>query len=162
MFIVNMVIHRLDKETRKTYELQLKPQIYPKWAELLTFLKSRCHILENIEYSRPAINKPASFQQATPFSSHKSSSSTKTNAILSSAKIDFKCWVCENPHITQCKEFLSMSPENLQTTVRKLNLCFICLSTKQSVAECERGPCRTRQQKHPQKVPKYTRRKSIL
>jgi hypothetical protein len=129
MFIVNMVAHRLDNETRKAYELQLKPQIYPKWAELLTFLKSRCHILECIENSRPAINKPAKFQQATPSSSQyskptqKSSSSTKINALLSSAKIDFKCWVCEKPHyITQCKEFLSMAPENRQTTVRKLNL----------------------------------------
>jgi hypothetical protein len=112
MFIVNM----LDNETWKAYELQLKPQIYPKWAELLIFLKSRCHILESIENSRPAINKPASFQQATPSSSqnskltHKPSSSTKTNALLSSAKIDFNCWVCEKPHyLTKCKEFLSIS-----------------------------------------------------
>jgi hypothetical protein len=149
------VTHRLDNETRKAYELQLKPQIYPKWAELLTFLKFRCHILESIENSRPAINKPASFQQATPSSSqnskptHKSSSSTKTNALLSSAKFDFNCWVCEKPHyITQCKEFLSMSSENQQTTMRKLNLCFNCLCTKHSVAECKSGICRTCLQKH--------------
>jgi hypothetical protein len=46
MFIINMVAHRLDKETRKAYELQLMPQLYPKGAELLTFLKSRYHILQ--------------------------------------------------------------------------------------------------------------------
>jgi tRNA splicing ligase len=29
MFVVNMVANRLDNETRKVYELQLKPQVYP-------------------------------------------------------------------------------------------------------------------------------------
>jgi hypothetical protein len=62
MFIVNMLAHRLDNETQKAYELQLRPQIYPKWVELLTFLKSSCLILESIENSRPAIKKPASFR----------------------------------------------------------------------------------------------------
>jgi hypothetical protein len=101
------------------------------------------------ENSRPAINKPASFRQAKPSSSqyskptHKSSSSTKTNVLLSSAKIDFKCWVWEKTHyLTQCKEFLSMVPEIRQTTVRKLNLCFNCLSTKHTDSECNSGQCR--------------------
>jgi hypothetical protein len=37
MFVVNMVANRLETETRKVYELQLKPQVYIKWAELLAF-----------------------------------------------------------------------------------------------------------------------------
>jgi ethanolamine utilization protein EutA (predicted chaperonin) len=78
MLIINMVAHRLDNETQKAYELQLKPQIYLKWAEILTFLKSRCHILESIENSRPAINIPASFRQATLSSSQYSKPTHKS------------------------------------------------------------------------------------
>jgi hypothetical protein len=88
----------------------IETQVYIKWAELLSFLKPRCHILESIESSRAASTKPVNLRQATP-------STTKTNSLLSSAKPDFKCWVCEKPHyLTQYKEFLSMSPENRQST----------------------------------------------
>jgi hypothetical protein len=30
MFVVNMLVNNLDNESRKVYELQLKPQVYPK------------------------------------------------------------------------------------------------------------------------------------
>jgi hypothetical protein len=74
-----------------------------------------------------------------------SSPYTKTNYKTS----DFKCWVYEKPrYLTQCEEFLSMSPENRQGTVKKLNLCFNCLSTKHTINECRDDLSRTCQQKH--------------
>jgi hypothetical protein len=37
MFVVKMVANRLDNETRKAYELQLKPQVYPIGQSYLFF-----------------------------------------------------------------------------------------------------------------------------
>jgi wyosine [tRNA(Phe)-imidazoG37] synthetase (radical SAM superfamily) len=53
LFLVHLVSNRLDGETRKAYEMLQKPEQLPKWDEMLTFLNSRCHILESIENSRP-------------------------------------------------------------------------------------------------------------
>ncbi|GFU52277.1 DUF1758 domain-containing protein [Trichonephila clavipes] len=39
----------LDKETRKTYELNLASTELPKWEDFMNFLLKRCLILENIQ-----------------------------------------------------------------------------------------------------------------
>jgi hypothetical protein len=49
MFVLNLLCSRLHEETRKAFQLQLKPTVYPKWSKMLTFLKTRCHSLENYE-----------------------------------------------------------------------------------------------------------------
>jgi hypothetical protein len=54
MFLVNLLCSLLHAETRKAFQLQLKPTVYPKWSEMLTFLKARYHSLENYEQMSPA------------------------------------------------------------------------------------------------------------
>jgi hypothetical protein len=49
MFLINLLGSRFHKETRKAFQLQLKPTVYSKWYEMLTFLKARYHSLENYE-----------------------------------------------------------------------------------------------------------------
>jgi hypothetical protein len=53
MFPINLLRSRPHEETRKAYQLQLKPTVYPKWSEMLTFLKARYHSLENYEQMSP-------------------------------------------------------------------------------------------------------------
>jgi hypothetical protein len=80
LFLVHLRSNRLDGETRKAYEMLQKPEQLSKWDKMLTFLNSRCYILESIENSRPQPKqaRPHSMQ-ATSDQSQQYCSRHKTN-----------------------------------------------------------------------------------
>jgi hypothetical protein len=157
LFLVHLVSNRLDSETRKAYEMLQKPEQLPKWDEMLTFLNSRCHILESIENSRPQ-PKQGQFKSSAASSSGSYSKPghtpykqppIKVNNFVADTKPTFTCAVCEKPHfLTQCTEFLKLSPQERVATVKKMNLCFNCLSKSHTIKDCRSGLCRHCQQRH--------------
>jgi BMFP domain-containing protein YqiC len=66
--IVKLISNRLDLETRKAYEIQLKADDLPKWNELLQILLQRCRTLESIE--RRNTGAPLKVTSSTPTSSY--------------------------------------------------------------------------------------------
>jgi Protein of unknown function (DUF1759) len=59
MLIINIVSTKLDPETRRGFEMQLKPNVLPKVAELLTFPRNRSHTLETIDLATKSTSRAA-------------------------------------------------------------------------------------------------------
>ncbi|GFR26689.1 uncharacterized protein TNCT_49241 [Trichonephila clavata] len=47
-FLINIIIRKLDIESRKLYEMSLTSTELPKWEMFLEFLQNRTQILENL------------------------------------------------------------------------------------------------------------------
>ncbi|GFR05022.1 DUF1758 domain-containing protein [Trichonephila clavata] len=93
VLLVNLILRKLDKETRKNYELNLASTELPKWDDFMDFLLKRCLILENIQTNN-AIAVP-------------SERSYKTTSFL--AKLDpVNCVICkQQPHpVFRCKNLI--------------------------------------------------------
>jgi hypothetical protein len=103
--MVKLISNRLDLETRKAYEIQLKADVLPKWNELLQILLQRCHTLESIEKR----NFGAPLQVTSPHQYLHIDSQTEAFAATSDAVgPPIKCSMCEKAHyINQCSEFLA-------------------------------------------------------
>jgi Protein of unknown function (DUF1759) len=122
--LINLLCNRLDADTRKAYELQLKVQTFPKWNDMMCFLKSRCHILESIEKSSPV--KPSPVRIATQYTNKQPAprfSQPKVNALASTSNNynnNNRCSLCSQPHfLSQCPEFLKMNPDGRFSAVKK-------------------------------------------
>ncbi|GFQ87062.1 DUF1758 domain-containing protein [Trichonephila clavata] len=96
VLLINLILRKLDKETRKNYDLNLVSSKLPKWDDFMDFLLKRCLILENIQTNN-AIAVP-------------SERSYKTKSFL--AKLDpVNCVICkQQPHpVFRCKKFDDLS-----------------------------------------------------
>jgi hypothetical protein len=69
--MVKLISNRIDVETRKAYEIQLKADDLPKWNELLQILLQRCHTLESIE--KRNFGAPLQVALSTPISLYRQS-----------------------------------------------------------------------------------------
>jgi hypothetical protein len=67
--MVKLISNRLDLETHKAYDIQLKADVLPKWNELLQILLQRCHTLESIE--KRNFGAPLQVTSSTPISSYR-------------------------------------------------------------------------------------------
>ncbi|GFQ68379.1 uncharacterized protein TNCT_514811 [Trichonephila clavata] len=52
VLLINLILRKLDKETRKNYELNLASTELPKWDDFMDFLLKCCLILENIQTNK--------------------------------------------------------------------------------------------------------------
>ncbi|GFR25391.1 DUF1758 domain-containing protein [Trichonephila clavata] len=124
VLLINLILRKLDKETRKNYELNLASTELPKWDDFMDFLLKRCLILENIQTNN-AIAVP-------------SERSYKTKSFL--AKLDpVNCVICkQQPHpVFRCKKFNDLSVYERFNSVKKNNLCINCFSSSHRVALCK-------------------------
>jgi hypothetical protein len=67
--MVNLISNRLDVETCKAYEIQLKADVPTKWNEMQQFLQQRCHTLESIKRRNTGI--PLKVTSSTPTLSYR-------------------------------------------------------------------------------------------
>jgi hypothetical protein len=153
MVLVNLVCNRLDSETRKAYEIQIKPDVFPKWQDMLTFLNARCHILEGIENSGLTIERSPYTKQSSPSTSrYNKPKDPPFNISALAATIpqqSDQCSICRKPHfLSQCNEFLKLTPELRFAHAKSLNLCYNCLSNRHSLKDCKSGLCRHCHSKH--------------
>jgi hypothetical protein len=131
----------------------------------MTFLQQRCHILKSIEASathtksanvRQASHQPSSSamkptNKPTPFNTNSlvTSNTNNTNNNYTNNTKPLACPICEKPHfITQCPDFLNLSPEERLNKTKMLNLCFNCLSSRHSIENCKNSLCRRCNSKH--------------
>lgn len=120
---LNLILSKLDQETRKQYEMTLSSTEFPDWDEFVAFIVKRCQILENINSSSKA--KPRNLVQY------------KAQSFLS--KIDsIDCDLCKLPHnLYKCKRFNDMTVEERYSHVKQNNLCLNCLSSSHKIAVCK-------------------------
>ncbi|GFY71485.1 DUF1758 domain-containing protein [Trichonephila inaurata madagascariensis] len=121
--LINLILRKLDKETRKNFELNLASTELPKWEDFMDFLLKRCLILENIQTNN-----------ATAIPSERS---YKTKPFL--VKLDpANCVICkQQPHpVFRCKKFNDLSVNERFNSVKKNNLRINCFSFFHKVALC--------------------------
>jgi hypothetical protein len=107
--------------------MQLKPNVLPKVAELLTFLRHRSHILETVELATKSTSRAATQGQHNT----QRKSNFRPNALVANTN---KCSFC--------------SQTNTNTNTKKAGLCINCLRNDHSANECKSGVCRQCQRKH--------------
>ncbi|GFV75168.1 DUF1758 domain-containing protein [Trichonephila clavipes] len=124
VLLINLILRKLDKETRKNYELNLASTELPKWEDFMNFLLKRCLILENIQASN-----------ATAFPSERIH---KTKSFL--AKLDpANCVIRKQQShpVFRCKKFNDLSVNERFNSVKRNNLCINCFSSSHKVALCK-------------------------
>ncbi|XP_071580176.1 uncharacterized protein [Temnothorax nylanderi] len=134
--LVYLLAQKLDKGTRKAWELKLGDTLeYPTYDQLDRFLISQIRALENI--------LPAS----SPAKGSKQNSSVQSHAANASST---KCPMCQKTHfLSACPDFHNKSVAQRRDLAKKYYCCYNCLSTRHTRDACSsKNTCRQCQQKH--------------
>ncbi|GFR09340.1 integrase catalytic domain-containing protein [Trichonephila clavata] len=137
-FLINIIIRKLDIESRKLYEMSLTSTELPKWEMFLEFLQNRTQILENWH----GVQGPP-LKLKTPFLSKGKSFIVKSNN-------NNNCLLCKTSHrLYDCTLFLKMNPLQRFNLIKKHGLCINCLNNNHKVALCKsKYTCRLCRGKH--------------
>ncbi|GFU93619.1 integrase catalytic domain-containing protein [Trichonephila clavipes] len=119
IILINIILQKIDKESRKQFELSLKTADVPTFDSIMKFLEKRSAVLENITRipSTKMIHKNTAM-------------STKAKSlVVNSKKITVKlCILCRNSHpLYKCIAFQNMSVECRKKFVTNNKLCINCL-----------------------------------
>ncbi|XP_071581131.1 uncharacterized protein [Temnothorax nylanderi] len=134
--LVYLLVQRLDKFTRKAWELQLgDTSEYPTYDRLDKFLLSRIRALENV---LPALSQVKGNKQNSSVQSHAANASST------------KCPMCQKTHfLSACPDFHNKSVAQRRDLAKKYHCCYNCLSTRHTRDACSsKNTCRQCQQKH--------------
>lgn len=137
-FLVHIVVSKLDSESHKQWELKLKKDELPKFAELEEFLESRWQSLEMIDKSMQSstqTNQSAPFKQSSNRVYQKAYQIKNTSQTSSNINL---CIYCNTSgHMTGfCPEYISLSHDSKTNFVKSKKLCFNCLKPNHSLASC--------------------------
>ncbi|KFM74595.1 hypothetical protein X975_22117, partial [Stegodyphus mimosarum] len=123
VLLLNIVLDKLDRETRKQYELTLKDNEVPDFDTFLEFLERRCQILNSISANIPS-----------KFNSERSKS-----LLVKSNKSPKLCIACKlQPHaLYHCDKFKQMKLSERVSLVKKHRLCYNCLSEFHLLSQCK-------------------------
>ncbi|GFS76183.1 DUF1758 domain-containing protein [Trichonephila clavipes] len=119
IILINIILQKFDKESRKQFELSLKTAEVSTFDSIMKFLEKRSAVLENITriLSTKMIHKNTAM-------------STKAKSlVLNGKKITVKpCILCRNSHpLYKCIAFQNMSVECRKKFVSNNKLCINCL-----------------------------------
>lgn len=138
--LVFLVAQKLDKSSRKAWELQLGDTIdYPTYAELDKFLESRIRAFEAIAPLKSEKNE-----------AKKTDKSQKSISAHSTTTANLSCPNCKSSHlIYQCPSFLAYTPSQRFEYIKKENRCINCFGAKHAVKNCpSTRSCKTCQKRH--------------
>ncbi|XP_063390141.1 uncharacterized protein LOC134675762 [Cydia fagiglandana] len=130
--IIHLLVHKLDTESHKHWEEDLKTlsvEDLPTLEQFSKFLEGRFRVLEMVQTAhpkeKPQVRAKTFHATATP------SSNTDSNQ---------QCGFCNEDHfIYNCKEFAKLDPEQRSKEVQTRSLCFNCLRPGHSVRFCKRN-----------------------
>lgn len=138
ILLTTIILNKLDKETRKQFELSMNNSEVPKFEDLITYLEKRSQTLESVNKYYPVKPKVV----------HENKSKT---LLLNSNSLEKKCLVCENGFhsIYKCYKFRNMSANERFNVVKRNKLCLNCLKGNHLAAECKSTIfCATCSRKH--------------
>ncbi|XP_011687752.1 PREDICTED: uncharacterized protein LOC105449960 [Wasmannia auropunctata] len=137
-FLVLLVARKLDKTSRKAWELKLGDTLeYPSYHELDQFLETRIRALDAIT--------PTSLKDTLPELSKR-----KAIASHNAAAVPFSCSLCKSNHLLyQCSMFLKKTPSQRFDFIKSQKRCINCFSIKHSVKDCTSSrACRQCSKRH--------------
>lgn len=128
ILLVNIIIQKLNRETRQQYELSLKTKDVPSLTDLLTFLEQRALVLESVNRN---LNTQAS--QKTSIGQH-----NKSRSLIVNSKEPKKiCILCKETHsLNKCAQFQNMDIDKRFEFVRNNKLCYNCLNGQHRISNC--------------------------
>ncbi|XP_063540068.1 uncharacterized protein LOC134749095 [Cydia strobilella] len=138
--VIHIILNKLDDETRKQWEEEIKAlpvQELPKLEKFTTFLETRFRVLEMVP--------------STTYSKDRERAIVRQRSFLTSpATTTIQCSYCKQNHFTYlCKEFANLDVNNRVQHVQKERLCFNCMSSKHNVKNCKsRVSCHHCQKRH--------------
>ncbi|GBN41377.1 hypothetical protein AVEN_182075-1 [Araneus ventricosus] len=145
VLIINLILQKLDKETRKQFEITLKSKEVPDLYNFLTFLENRSLVLEYVNKNVPSksFSKDQSYHKG--FSSndkqkpkyHQFAKPNKSFVVGRENKMK-QCLLCNKDFhpLYRCFKFQSMSVHERIKYVTKENICKNCLNA-------HKGLCRS-------------------
>ncbi|GFX38953.1 uncharacterized protein TNCV_747321 [Trichonephila clavipes] len=123
VFLLNIMLKKLDNESRKNFELSLKAKDVPTFDEFIAFLEQRETILLSVD-------KNCIVETKTILRKPNLSFKTKTNLLMNQSVENKSFIVCKDKTldpIFRCKKFLELNPEKRLDLVRLHKLCELCL-----------------------------------
>ncbi|XP_076661024.1 uncharacterized protein LOC143364715, partial [Halictus rubicundus] len=154
--LTSILISRMGKETRKTWERTLSDTEVPKIDDIFKFMHMASHQCK--DYETVSYNNHQR-QENTHQKSHSNNNRAKYNPpkrnspppsprsvrrVFNTAIQFPTCGICKSgSHAAfQCKSFLDASVEKRIELVRKSNLCYNCLKPGHSHNTCRGGRCK--------------------
>ncbi|CAI6364177.1 unnamed protein product [Macrosiphum euphorbiae] len=137
----------LDSSTKCLFESQRDNRTIPVIDELLTFVQTRCQVLQNSavtsNWGSPVKNKPTSYTK-------KGSSFVKTSLLANASESHKPCLVCNGPHpLYRCDKFIQQQVPARLKTVQTHRLCRNCISAVHDTSKCSsKYSCRHCSAKH--------------
>ncbi|XP_055936576.1 uncharacterized protein LOC129966191 [Argiope bruennichi] len=123
--LINILMKKLDRESRRQFELSLVSSNLPTWCEFIEFLEKRCLVLENIQGSITAKSKP---QQESNKKSHSFFVGNNSKKV---------CVACNKPlhPLFKCEAFLKLNPVSRLNMIKNTH-CTNCLSDSHKTNHC--------------------------
>ncbi|XP_058449039.1 uncharacterized protein LOC131429000 [Malaya genurostris] len=123
--LINVISTKLDKDTRKAWEMRQTTGQLPTYDATLDFLKDRCRILEKIDTNT----------KVTTEKTKQLRSAAKCNTLV--ATVVAKCLVCQDTHeLWKCEQFKKSSVSEKYNLLRKIGSCFNCLQRGHRTNQC--------------------------
>ncbi len=144
--VVNILVNKLDDETRKAFQVTQKSNSMSSWSEMFHFLQDRCHALGGIELSRASSSRGGS---SRPLSVEKLSHN-RSHALHATETAPIECPRCrrKNHVLLNCYKFRKIGAENQLEMAVKYGICTKCLRESHSPKDCEDEPCDKCQDNH--------------
>ncbi|XP_071043868.1 reticulocyte-binding protein 2-like [Parasteatoda tepidariorum] len=124
ILLLNIILKKVDRETRKQYEQTTVSNEIPELDKFLEFLEKRSQSLDSI--SRTASSSIYKHKQAV----------NKSKSFLNSNNNPNSCVICKLPHmIFKCNTFQNMKVSDRFNEMKRLNLCINCLKNNHKVKD---------------------------
>lgn len=120
-----VILEKLDKDTRKQFELSINSSEVIKLDDLIAFLEKRSQSLESI-------NKNTNVKSKSNVEQKPKSLFIKSN------NPDRNCVVCNMNHpLYKCSKFLEMNFPARFNVIKRYNLCLLCFSKNHMLSQCK-------------------------
>ncbi|GFT35190.1 uncharacterized protein TNCV_352981 [Trichonephila clavipes] len=132
VFLLNIMLKKLDNESRKNFELRLNAKHVPTFDEFIAFLEQRETILLSVDKNCIVETKTILRKPSLSFK-------TKTNLLMNQTVENKSCIASKDKTshpIFRCKKFLELNPEKRLDLVRLHMLCELCLRKNHKRMQC--------------------------
>lgn len=121
LMLINIIVPKLDPETRKMYEMSVISNVLPEWDAFIELLQKRLQILENIR-------KDSVF----PCKEKMYGSKSKAFLLKESSELCKCCRTSSFHPLFRCPTYQSMEVKKRFDFVKRNGFCVNCLSSKHS------------------------------
>lgn len=145
MLVSQLVVDRLDRQTRREWEIKETEQAFPPLSDLLLFLERKSQALENMTPSSSRSNHDDGRTGDSKVNQQKGTKQSGSYVVVKGQKCPF----CSNSHpLFKCDAFLATEVKVRRDCVTSNKLCFNCLHPSHAVNKCTSTNCKKCDARH--------------